>query len=512
MLKLKISLFMGKSIIYPIIIFTMIFFNKTGKGQDNDKNLHNRQPCVAGRFYPSNPTELIKELEAYFEEAQPKNTENVLAIITPHAGYVYSGLVAASSFNQIDPKKDYEHIFVIGSSHRTYFDGASIYNKGNYLSPLGTVEVDLELAKKLIDNHKVFTYNEDAHLQEHSLEVQIPFLQYKMKRDFKIVPIVMGTQSANTIEKVAKALKPYLNERNLFVISSDFSHYPPYDDAVKVDEATATAIASNSPEEFLETIRNNEKKSISNLSTSICGWTSVLTLLEMTEDMEKVEIIPLQYKNSGDASFGDKSQVVGYWSMVVTQLKTQDDEEFYLTEKDKKTLLHIARETVESYTRFGEIPEIDTAGFSQAIKTPAGAFVTLNKEGALRGCIGNFTPDKPLYYVVQDMAISAATKDYRFSKVTESELKKIDIDISVLTPMKKIDSIDEIVLGKHGIYIKKGWNRGTFLPQVATKTGWDLEEFLGHCSRDKAGIGWEGWKDADIFTYEALVFDENEFE
>ena len=490
----------------------MIFFNKSGKGQKDDNNLQNRQPCVAGSFYPSNPQQLKNELEGFFNEALAKKTENVLAIIAPHAGYVYSGLVAATSFNQVDPEKDYGHIFIIGSSHRTYFDGASIYSKGNYITPLGEVEVDLDLAKKLIDGHKVFTFNKDAHLQEHSLEVQLPFLQYKMKREFKIIPIVMGTQSVGTIEKVAKALKPYFNERNLFVISSDFSHYPPYEDAMKVDEATAKAIATNSPEEFLETIRQNERKNIPNLSTSICGWTSVLALLDMTEDIDNVEIIPLQYKNSGDAPFGDKSRVVGYWSMAVAQQNSDDDTGYNLTEEDKKNLLHIARQTIENYISKNEIPEIDTTGFSKTIKTPAGAFVSLHKEKALRGCIGNFTPDKPLYLVVQEMAISAATKDHRFSRVKKDELKKIEIEISVLTPMKKIGSIDEIELGKHGIYIKKGWNRGTFLPQVATNTGWGLEEFLGHCARDKAGIGWEGWKDAEVFIYEALVFDEGKFE
>ena len=502
---------MGKSFIYSIIIITMIFFNKTGKGQNDNKNLQNRQPCVTGSFYPSDYRELTKEIEEYFKEALPKATENVLAIITPHAGYVYSGLVAATSFNQIDPEKEYEHIFVIGSSHRTHFEGASIYSKGNYETPLGTVKVDLDLANKLIDENKVFTFNKEAHLQEHSLEVQIPFLQVKMKRDFKIIPIVMGTQSIKTINKVAKALKPYFNERNLF-ISSDFSHYPTYDDAVRVDEATANAIASNSPGEFMEAIRKNDEDNISNLATSICGWTSVLTLLEMSKDMADIEILPLQYKNSGDVSFGDKSRVVGYWSMAIAQTKKSDESGFVLTIADKKNLLYIARETIEEYITTGLIYKIDTSEFSSTLFTQAGAFVSLHKEGALRGCIGSFTPEKPLYLVVQDMAISAATKDYRFSRVKESELKKIDIEISVLTPMKKIDSVDEIVLGKHGIYIKKGMNRGTFLPQVATSTGWDLDEFLGHCAQDKARIGWDGWRDAEIFTYEALVFDEGEFE
>jgi AmmeMemoRadiSam system protein A len=262
----------------------------------------------------------------------------------------------------------------------------------------------------------------------------------------------------------------------------------------------------------MDAIRKIEGENISNLATSICGWTSVLTLLEMTKNMEDIEILPLQYKNSGDAAFGDKSRVVGYWSMAVTQTKKSGEAGFSLNDEDKKNLLYIARETIEEYITTGLIYKIDTSGFSSTILTPAGAFVSLHKEGALRGCIGSFTPEKPLYLVVQDMAISAATKDYRFSRVKESELKKIDIEISVLTPMKKIDSVDEIVLGKHGIYIKKGMNRGTFLPQVATSTGWDLDEFLGHCAQDKARIGWDGWRDAEIFTYEALVFDEGEFE
>ncbi len=237
----------------------------------------------------------------------------------------------------------------------------------------------------------------------------------------------------------------------------------------------------------------------------------MLTILNITQDLPGIKIIPVEYKNSGDVSIGDKSQVVGYWAMAITQ-NSGSENGFNLSDEDKKTLLRIARHTIDKYINQGIVPEIDASEFSETLKTPAGAFVTLHENGDLRGCIGTFTPTKPLYLVVQEMAISASTKDYRFSKVTSSEIKKIDIEISVLTPMVKINSISEIKLGKHGIYIKKGMNGGTFLPQVATETGWSLDEFLGHCSRDKAGIGWDGWKDADIFIYEALVFEEGEFE
>jgi AmmeMemoRadiSam system protein A len=173
-------------------------------------------------------------------------------------------------------------------------------------------------------------------------------------------------------------------------------------------------------------------------------------------------------------------------------------------------LLQLARETISEYILKETIPQIDPATISATLKTPCGAFVTLNKNRNLRGCIGRFDATLPLWKVVQNMAISAATQDYRFSKVQPGEINQLKIEISVLTPLKRIKSADEFILGKQGIYIKKGSSSGTFLPQVATQTGWSKEEFLGHCAQDKAGIGWEGWKAAELYTYEALVFGEEE--
>ncbi len=486
----------------------------SAKGQPKDKSsVHtDRKPCVAGQFYPGNSTDLREELQAYFAKAKPRTTDELLAIISPHAGYVFSGQVAAHSFNQIDPDKKYENIFVIGSSHRIYFDGASIYNIGNYETPLGKVKVDREFATQLIEDHEVFEYRKDAHLTEHSLEVQIPFLQYHLNTDFKIVPIIIATQTKKTISKIAEALKPYFNSKNLFVISSDFSHYPDYESANKVDHLTATAITSNSPEIFMQTLSANEEMAFPGLSTSMCGWSSMLALLNITSEKPGIEITPIDYKNSGDVAYGDKNRVVGYWAIAVTQKNNIEEDSFYLSEKDKKKLLHIARTTIEEFVIEKSTPEIDTQNFSKILFEHAGAFVTLHIDGELRGCIGRFNPDAPLYKVVQDMAISAATNDYRFNAVAPEELSKINIEISVLTPMQKIVSIDEIKLGRHGIYIKQGYNTGTFLPQVATNTGWNLEEFLGHCARDKARIGWDGWQNADIYTYEAIIFDEKDFE
>ncbi len=186
--------------------------------------------------------------------------------------------------------------------------------------------------------------------------------------------------------------------------------------------------------------------------------------------------------------------------------------DFYLTTEDKKALLAEARRAIEQLFGLDITPRPDLSACSEAIYAHCGAFVTLNKYGQLRGCIGQMISDRPLIETVRNMAVSAARHDYRFPPVTASELSDISIEISVLSPLKRIRDISEIELGKHGIYIVKGIRSGVFLPQVATETGWDLENFLGHCARDKAGIGWDGWKDADIFIFTATVFSEDEME
>jgi hypothetical protein len=497
-----------------IISILMIFHSHCNpQNKESKDTCIDREPYAAGKFYSGRPEELKADLKALFNRAVQKKCENVVAIISPHAGYVYSGEVAASAFNQIDRNKKYKHIFLLGSSHVKYLGGASVYYQGDYKTPLGKVKIDRELAKKLVDAYDVFTLDKEADAYEHSLEVQLPFLQYVLGEDISLIPIIIGSQSTQICKEIASILKPYLNEENLFVISTDFSHYPSYKDAMAVDIATANSILLNDPREFLQTLRKNTDKNIPNLATSICGWTSVLTLLYMTEGNDRIGISPVLYKNSGDTPYGDKNRVVGYYALAVSMkgIGPQIPGTFLSNPEDRKELLQIARKTVESYVRKRTVPSIGTEELSPDLLVHSGAFVTLHKDGNLRGCIGRFNADEPLFRVVQDMAVSSSTQDSRFSPVKPDELDQIDIEISVLTPLKKIESIDEITLGKHGIYLKKGLASGTFLPQVATETGWTLEEFLGHCARDKAGIGWDGWKEAEIYTYEAIIFSEKEF-
>ncbi|MFI5175132.1 MAG: AmmeMemoRadiSam system protein B [Terriglobia bacterium] len=499
------------------LIFLLTFcFVVSGDPQNaqspQPSNQTDRQPAVAGQFYPAQKDQLELTLRQLYSKAlPPKHIKNVIAIISPHAGYPYSGEVAASSFNQIDPEKEYDNIFVLGPSHHIGFDGASIYSQGNFVTPLGTVKVNTTLARELTRKYNFFSDRVDAHRAEHSIEVQLPFLQAVMKKEFKIVPMVVGAGSADTYEKIAEALRPYLNPRNLFVISTDFSHYPAYRDAVTVDKDTGDAVLTNSAGNLIKTIRANAQKNIPNLATSMCGLSAVLTLLYMTQNNPQITYTAIQYKNSGDAESGMKQQVVGYYAIAVSLKETPPDPGFGLTDQDKRNLLGIARAALEQHVRDRRAPEMDSPAVSETLKRKSGAFVTLKKNDQLRGCLGRFEASEPLYKVVHDMAIASATADPRFTPVGPGELNKLEIEISVLTPLRRIHSIDEIEMGKHGIYLRKGLKTGTFLPQVATDTHWTKEEFLGHCAQDKAGLGWNGWRDAEIYTYEAIVFSEKEF-
>ena len=494
-------------------VFVLMFVFQTGVVKllaqvKMEKNV-DREPVVAGSFYERDKNALEAEVKRFLMPQDKSDyLENLMALIVPHAGYVFSGKVAGMGYKVIDPEKDIKNIFVIGSSHHVYFEGASVYNRGDYITPLGRVTVNKEIANDLIASSKYFTFYADAHSKEHSLEVQLPFLQVQLHKPFKIVPIVLGTQDPYVCKQLAKELKKYFVPGNLFVISSDFSHYPDYETAEKEDKTTADAILSNDPENLIKVVKDVKRMHDPNLLTPLCGWTSVLTLMYMTKDDKNIEYKHLGYMNSGDIPYyGDKKRVVGYNAIAVVEKKV-----FTLTDKQKKMLLDVAHDELAKVVGAKsdiKLPPEDV--LDKELGEHAGAFVSLYNNGQLRGCIGQFIGEKPLWRTVREMTDASATRDTRFYPVRKDELKDIKIEISVLTPLKKINDISEIKLGRDGIYIKKGYYSGTFLPQVATKTGWTLEEFLGHCARDKAHIGWDGWKDADIYTYEAIVFSDDDF-
>ncbi|MBN1107390.1 MAG: AmmeMemoRadiSam system protein B [Bacteroidales bacterium] len=471
-----------------------------------------RQPVAAGRFYTSGKSTLSTELTKLFTEC--KKTDKPLktrAIISPHAGYVFSGRIAASAFSATPPDAGYKNIFLIGSSHVMAFEGASVYYTGDFITPLGRTIVNREIGEKLRKENAVFNFPTTAHNQDHCLEVQIPFIQHYYKPTPKIVPVIIGTTNPATIRKIAEALRPWFTSENLFVISSDFSHYPSYNEARKADDLTARGLVSGDPDMFLAALRKNSSSNIPNLATSMCGWSSGLALLYLTEGRDEFEYVRLDYCNSGDSEYGSKDEVVGYHAIAVVENTEEgaSGNELMITGEEKDILFTIAHNTIKSALSGKMTYSIDENIITAGLKQPYGAFVTLKIKGVLRGCIGRFVSEEPLYEVVKASAYSSAFEDPRFPALSEKEYEKVEMEITVLGPMQRIDNIGEIKTGRHGIYIKKGARSGTMLPQVATEHGWTVEEFLGYTSRDKAGIGWDGWKDAEIYIYEGLVLEEN---
>ena len=490
-----------------------------------------RPATQAGRFYEGNPQVLSHEVDSLLaQHANDGSYDNVAALIVPHAGYYFSGNVAASAYMSLDTTKHYKRIFLLGPSHHEWLDGASVNTEADYYAtPLGQVKVDHETAVLLTntnstnddlntdrtdkadlstntnstnDTNRVFFYRPEAHDREHCLEVQLPFLQRVFTKEVPpIVPIIISTNDFQKLQRIAEALKPYFTDENLFIVSSDFSHYPSYGDACAVDAKTGKAIESGDVEQFIATIQANARSGIRNLATSACGELAIVTLMLMMDSQYQVK--HLLYQNSGDIDDHDPTRVVGYHSFAILR---GEEKGFSLTDEEKTLLKKIAYESIKDSLDGKRIAQPSLNSQLLTLNSMCGAFVSLHKQGRLRGCIGHFGEDVPLYEIVAEMARAAAFEDPRFLPVTRDELDELDIEISVLTPMRRIQSLDEFQLHRHGIYIKKGYRSGTFLPQVADEVNWTKEEFVGHCSQDKAGLGWDGWRDAELYVYEAIVF------
>lgn len=472
-------------------------------------NIFNQQEPVvrpatqAGRFYDGNAQRLSHEVDSFLAlHAKDAQYENVAALIVPHAGYYFSGNVAAKAYMSLPKGKTFKRIFLLGPSHHEWLDGASVNSEADYYAtPLGQVKVDREIAKKLMAADNCFAYRPEAHDREHCLEVQLPFLQRRFEEVPPIVPIIISTNDFRKLQRLAEALKPYFTDENLFIVSSDFSHYPSYEDACKVDAKTGKALESGDVETFIATIHQNADSGIRNLATSACGELAIVTLLLMMD--QRYEVKHLLYQNSGDIDDYDHSRVVGYHAFAILR---SEDKGFSLSDEEKKMLKDIAYTSIKDSLDGKPIAQPALNAKLSILNSKCGAFVSLHKHGHLRGCIGHFGEDTPLHEIVAEMARAAAFEDPRFMSVTRDELDELDIEISVLTPMRRIQSLDEFELYRHGIYIRKGYRSGTFLPQVADEVNWTKEEFVGHCSQDKAGLGWEGWRDAELYVYEAIVF------
>lgn len=477
-----------------------------------------RKAAVAGGFYPGNKADLEKLVDALLAQAGPPAIKEPLrAIMVPHAGYVFSGPIAAYAYKELEGR-DVRTVVLIGNSHRHNFAGIALYAKGAFETPLGLVSVDEAFAAKLLAADPAIQDRPEIHEDDHVLEVLLPFLQRVLK-DFQIVPVLFGGDTSELARKFADTLSPLVNDKVLIVASADMSHYPPYAEAVTSDRKILAAIESGKTEALDATLRLLKGEGVPQAETFLCSPSGVRVAMLLAQNAGDAGPVLLKYANSGDSPAGDKSRVVGYGALAFVAKKNApaapnapknetSEEENVFSPKEQEELLGIARATVESYVRTGKAPAFAPA--SAALKQPLGTFVTLKKNGQLRGCIGRFDASGPLYKTVQQMAVSAATQDPRFTPVRAGELPQMEYEISVLSPLRKVPNADAIVLGKHGVTISKGFHYGVFLPQVATETGWSKEEFLSELCSQKAGLPRDCWEDPkttlQIFT--ANVFSE----
>ncbi len=466
-----------------------------------------RKPAVAGTFYPRDPDELSRMVDNLLERADILPTKaEVVGIVSPHAGYIYSGPVAAYGYKYISGKT-FETVIVVAPSHYVYFSGVSIYPLGPYETPLGDVELDEFMIRNMMAKSRNITYIPEAHEREHALEVQLPFLQ-KVLKNFKLVPIVMGDQSLEMSRELARViLNTSQGKKVLVVASSDLSHYHPDDAARDMDYKILECIEKLSDLEL--------NKRLSNKTAEACGGGPIMTLMNVAKSRGVRTGKILKYATSADVT-GEKHSVVGYVSaaFVITPRGTEGEEEGKIgvdlgfSEEEKKLLKEIARTVIENSTKGrGSSETISVPKTMKKLLEKRGVFVTLKKRGQLRGCIGFIRPFKPLVELVKDAALSAAFNDPRFHPVSEDELDELEIEISVLTPFREITDPDEIVLGRDGIYIERGAFSGLLLPQVAIEHNMDKKTFLEHACL-KAGLPPNAWEDENtkIYVFSADIF------
>jgi AmmeMemoRadiSam system protein B/AmmeMemoRadiSam system protein A len=424
-----------------------------------------------------------------------------IGLIVPHAGYVYSGQVAAAGFRQLR-EAQYDVAVIIAADHQAPVSRPiAVWAEGGFQTPLGVVPVDGELARALIAADRRITADLAAHENEHVIEIELPFLQ-RVCPGCRVVPVLMGADDDATIQALAEALlKTLPGKRAIIVASSDLSHYPSYRDAQAVDGATLSAIETGDPAAVRAAIAASMARKVPNLATCACGEGPILVVMQVAKGLGADTISILRYVNSGDASVGDKNQVVGYAAVMFWRYLPPD-----LSSQQRQALLSLARAAIAEHLKTGRLPDQPPA--DPALSRRSGAFVTLKQRGVLRGCIGHPRGDMPLYRVVQEMAVSAATADPRFPRLKAEELSAVTIEISILSSLRRVTDPEQIQVGVHGLLINKGGRQGLLLPQVPVEQGWDRKQFLeGLCQ--KAGLLAGCWQaGASLYAFTAVVFDE----
>ena len=465
-----------------------------------------REAAVAGAFYPKDAKELASTVDGFLAQASvPAQKGQVIALVAPHAGYPYSGAVAAHAYALLKGRT-VKRVVVIAPSHYRAFPYTAVFDGDAYETPLGKVPVDKEFARKLARASPHIKLSSDGHVPtaegaEHALEVQLPFLQ-RVLGQFELVPVIMGEQSYEENRALGVALAKLIRGTTdtLIVASSDLSHYHPYAAAVALDHKVLNGVQEW---DYLTLSDNFEMR-----TWEACGGGPIVAAMIAAERLGATRAAILKYANSGDVT-GDKTRVVGYSAMALLVDGDKGSEatrEFSLTPEEQRQLLEIARKSAESVVKDDKLYEPPT-NLPASLMQDRGAFVTIKENGELRGCIGYTAAVESLAKTVRDVAAHAALRDPRFHPVKAGELPKLKYEVSVLSPLRRVSDVSQIRVGSHGLMIAKGSVRGLLLPQVAKEFGWDRSAFLEQTAA-KAGLPSDAWRDpdADLFMFTAVVF------
>ena len=387
--------------------------------------------------------------------------EEVIGLVSPHAGYIYSGPVAGAVISKIKFKDTF---IIIGPNHTGRGKSLSIMTQGRWKTPLGEIEIDSELGKQILATSSHLEEDNVAHQYEHSIEVQLPFLQY-FKKDIRIVPIILAYSSGDTYKEVgkelAKAVKD-LSKEVIIIASSDMTHYEPQKSAQRKDNQAIEAILDLNEDELL--------KRVDELKISMCGYAPAVSLISAAKELGATRAELVKYQTSGDTT-GDYTSVVGYAGIIIKGIEISP-------------LVRLARETVETYVKEGKAPQPEELTLEMMLR--AGVFVSIHKFGGLRGCIGTFEPTRQ--NVAEEIitnAVSSATKDPRFSPIAPNELNDLSYSVDVLTAPEAIDSKDQLDPKKYGVIVECGFRRGLLLPDLE---GVDTVDYQIDICRQKAGI------------------------
>ena len=466
-----------------------------------------RPASVAGTFYSASPRGLRDELESRMEAAPVVAVEGrIVSAAVPHAGYVFSAEIAAPVFKALR-NTEFDTVVVIGHDFGEHAPGiiAVLPDYDAFHTPLGDVKVDTDLCKALLKRDRRFICNNRVHDEEHSVEVQLPWLQLTHP-DAAIVPVLFGEVTPEHCRRFAELLAEEAGDRKIFVLSStDMSHYPTAENSKLLDLKTTSFAESFDLDGLCAWRSHGEWEEKSNVVTPICSAGGLGTAMCWAEMQGEAKTVVAKRGNSADAS-GDASRTVGYASMLFT---IDSKAEFEIPQDVQKTLLELARQSIGDGTagKQTQLPELRGAIYRRA----AAVFVTLHKNGRLRGCIGTTAATMPLARAIVEYARAAAFEDPRFPEVTSDELADIVIEISILSPMRRIANADEIVPNVHGVVVRSGRRAGLFLPQVWEQLP-DKAQFLGYLCAEKAGLPFDSWRnpETELSVFTVVAFEEKQ--